>query len=245
MELYLIRHGQSQNNALADQNIRVHDPALTDLGRQQADLLAAYLSDGHNRDPWVDHTSGFTLHDQTATFGITQIYVSPMRRALQTAAPIAAALGVTPEVWVDIHEHGGMYLEQDGVITGFPGLTRTEIAADFPTYTIPEAVGENGWYDPQKGHESFAGAYGRALSVATELRKRAADPARRGERVALVTHGTFLDGLLKAFFNQLPSRHLYYLHYNTGFTRLDFLDTERLLLRFVNRGTHLPREMIS
>jgi len=245
MELYLIRHGQSQNNALADQTNRVHDPALTDRGRQQADLLAAYLSDGCNRDPWVDHTSGYTIHDQTATFGLTRLYVSPMQRALQTAAPIAAALELRPEVWVDLHEHGGMYLEQDGVITGFPGLTRAEIAADFPTYTLPETVRETGWYDPKKGQENLAGAYSRALSVATELRKQAADPERRGQRIALVTHGTFLDGLLKAFFNQLPSRHQYYLHYNTGFTRIDFLDGERLLLRFVNRGTHLPRELIS
>lgn len=245
MELYLIRHGQSQNNALGDQSARVHDPSLTDLGHRQAALLAAYLSDGRNRDPWVDHTTGHTVHDQTDSFGFTHIYVSPMLRALQTAAPIAQALGLQPEVWVDIHEHGGIYLERDGVVTGYPGMTQGEILTQFPTYVITTGVTDQGWYEPARGHETFAGAYGRALSVALDLRKRAQDEANRGQRIALVTHGTFLDALLKAFFNQLPSRSLYYLHYNTGFTRIDFLDRERMLVRFINRGTHLPREMIS
>lgn len=245
MELYLIRHGQSQNNANAHLNTRVHDPALTTLGHEQAQRIAAYLADGRNRDPFVDHTTGYSRHDEAATFGITHVYVSPMRRALQTAAPIAAALGVQPEVWVNIHEHGGMYLEQDGAVTGFPGMTRSEIAAEFPGYAITDMVTETGWYDPARGHESFAGAYGRALEVALALKKRAHDAGHSGERLALVSHGTFLDALLKAFFNQLPSRGLYYLHYNTGVTRLDFLDRERTLIRFINRADHLPHAMLS
>ena len=36
MELYLIRHAQSQNNALPEEQ-RVEDPGLTELGNQQAD----------------------------------------------------------------------------------------------------------------------------------------------------------------------------------------------------------------
>jgi broad specificity phosphatase PhoE len=245
MELYLIRHGQSHNNALSDQKARIQDPPLTDLGQRQAALLADYLADGRNRDPWVDHTTGYSVHDQTDSFGITHLYVSPMLRALQTAAPVARALGLQPEVWVNIHEHGGIYLERDGVVTGFPGMTRSEILARFPEYRLGPDVTEHGWYDPARGHETFAGAYGRALAVAFDLRKRAQDEANRGQRLVLITHGTFLDALLKAFFNQLPSRHLYYLHYNTGITRIDFLDRERMLVRFINRGAHLPRELLS
>lgn len=41
-QFLLVRHGQSQNNALPD-NQRVCDPDLTELGRQQADRTAKYL----------------------------------------------------------------------------------------------------------------------------------------------------------------------------------------------------------
>ena len=44
MQLYIIRHAQSYNNALTDWTERVSDPPLTELGEQQADLLAAYLA---------------------------------------------------------------------------------------------------------------------------------------------------------------------------------------------------------
>ena len=40
MELFIIRHGQSVNNALEDQTKRKKDPALTSTGEQQAQELA-------------------------------------------------------------------------------------------------------------------------------------------------------------------------------------------------------------
>ncbi|MBK8035238.1 MAG: histidine phosphatase family protein [Chloroflexi bacterium] len=48
LELYIIRHGQSTNNALPDdsQATRVNDAPLTDLGKRQAEALATYLARG-------------------------------------------------------------------------------------------------------------------------------------------------------------------------------------------------------
>ena len=60
MELYIIRHAQSSNNALADERERVCDPHLTELGRQQAELLAAHLAAGpdlHPIRPWLTSPS--------------------------------------------------------------------------------------------------------------------------------------------------------------------------------------------
>ena len=65
------------------------------------------------------------------------------------------------------------------------------------------------------------------------------------ERVALVSHGGFIDALLKALCNQLPSQHLWYHHYNTAITRLDFDQDDRLHLRYLNRIDHLPPALIS
>jgi broad specificity phosphatase PhoE len=65
------------------------------------------------------------------------------------------------------------------------------------------------------------------------------------DRIALVTHGTFTDSLLKALFGQLPSNRQYYHHYNTAITRIDFVDRHRLMVRYLNRVAHLPPEMVS
>ena len=40
MDLFLIRHGESTNNALADVSQRVADPELTAKGRVQAERVA-------------------------------------------------------------------------------------------------------------------------------------------------------------------------------------------------------------
>ncbi|MDZ4764693.1 MAG: histidine phosphatase family protein [Chloroflexota bacterium] len=243
MELYIIRHGQSSNNVLQNQVTRTHDPALTPLGVQQADALAEYLSGAPSRDPLFDHTTGYseTLNERGIDF--THLYCSPMYRALQTAQPIARALGMQPEVWVAIHEHGGIYLETETGVIGYPGRNRTDILADFPNYMLLTDVTDSGWWNPARGHESMADAYGRAITVAQELRRRAGDDP--DARIGLVTHGTFIDALLKALFNQLPNRSMFYLHYNTAMTRLDFRSDGRVLIRFVNRVDHLLPEWVS
>lgn len=245
MELYIIRHGQSTNNALPDEQLRVQDAPLTDLGKQQAQHLANWLADGGNRDPWVSPATGFSKYEPEATFGITHLYCSAMHRALQTAQPVSQALGLKTDIWIDIHEHGGIYQELPEGITGFPGRTRAEILEEFPDYTIPDGVTDTGWWDPKLGSEPIYTAYGRAIKVAAELRRRASEDVENKERIAIISHGTFIDALLKAFFNQLPNRQMFYLHYNTAITRLDFVDKERVLVRFHNRVAHLPREMVT
>jgi broad specificity phosphatase PhoE len=243
VELYLIRHGQSTNNALANQTQRAHDPALTSLGVQQAERLAAYLRETPSRDPLVDTATGYTEALDERGVRFTNLYVSPMQRALLTAAPVAAALNVRPEVWVAIHEHGGIYLEAESGIVGFPGMTRAEIAAAFPTFLLPDALSDAGWWQPERGHEPLSDAYGRAIAVALELRRRARHEPEAC--IGLITHGTFMDALIKALFNLLPNRSAYFLHYNTALTRIDFRADDRLLLRCMNRVDHLPPELIS
>ncbi len=241
MELFIIRHGQSQNNALADDSLRTSDPLLTDLGMQQAEKLAQFLST--NRDTEFNAGSGFAGGEAGGGFGITHLYCSAMHRALQTAAPLARALGLKPEVWIDVHEQGGIYLTKEGVATGYPGRTRPEILGEFPDYVLPTTITDAGWYDAVRGYEEMHMSAGRAIKVAMELRRRATGDFRDA-RVAIVTHGTFIDLLLKAFMGQLPNRQYYFTHYNTAITRID-IQEKHLLLRYVNRIDHLPPEMIS
>ena len=241
MELYFIRHAQSTNNALADQQDRVCDPPLTELGQRQAKVVAQHLTNGLTPELAKSTSVEATRSNHRRGYGITRLYCSPMMRALQTARPIGQTLGTAPEVWVDIHEQGGIFLDhrEAGGVVGYPGKTRSEILAEFPDYQLPDDITEAGWWN--NGYEEWSACHGRAIKVARQLREW----GDSDERIGLVSHGGFIDALLKALCNQLPSRHIWYHHYNTAITRLDFDQDDRLHLRYLNRVDHLSPELIS
>ena len=158
MQLYIIRHAQSYNNALTDWTERVSDPPLTELGERQADALATHLA----RTPAEAEQpgSGAAYANRTG-FRFTRLFTSAMRRALQTAAPIGQAIGMQPEVWVDIHETGGVFLDyHEG--RGLPGLKRAEMAEQFPTVRLSPEVTEDGWWNRQRETEEEWQGAGRA-----------------------------------------------------------------------------------
>lgn len=242
MELIIIRHGQSTNNVtmMSDPFAREADPPLTALGLAQAQRLAAHLANGPNLEDRVVQLPG--APNLPRGCGLTRLLCSPMRRALQTAQPAAAALGLPVEVWVDVHEHGGLYLlGPDGEGQGFPGLTADEMRAQFPGCVIPPEVTDQGWWNPARGKEDLAGCMARAVRVAARLRGW----AETQERVALVTHGTFADKLLKALYSALPGDGLQHWLYNASLTRLDFHKDGRLTLRYLNRVDHLEGDLVS
>ncbi len=243
MELYIIRHAQSTNNVsmLYDGMNREVDPPLTELGLQQAQLLAHHLANAHNIDLWIEQTPD--TREVTRGFGINQLYCSPMKRALQTCQPIAKTLKLVPEVWVDIHEHGGMYKDygQKRGIVGYSGMSRAEIQQMFPNFSLGEDVTDLGWYDPDGGAEDIAGCQARAIRVANALQEK----ANTNKRIALVTHGTFSDCLVKALLSLLPGHDVRFNHYNSAITRVDFLEDGKTVLRYTNRVNHLKPELTS
>ena len=246
MKLLIIRHAESSNNRIAlnldyeaYMRTRSDDPVITDLGVEQARLLAQHMTGA----PPADAPAGAKGH-----YGITHLYVSPMLRAIQTAAPVAAALGMQPELWPDIHEHGGIFMGNpragDGLIVRH-GLRRPDIRRDFPDFVVTDAITDDGWW--YGGYEDLPGCYARAIRVARDLRRRAEQEAEQHTEtcVAIVSHGTFIDSMLKAFLPQLPDRGLPYFHNNTGMTCLDFGHNGTLYLRYLNRTAHLPADMVS
>jgi broad specificity phosphatase PhoE len=227
MQLFIIRHGQSANNVIEHLSQRHQDPPLTPPGEQQAALLAAFLARG-------GHLSAAERQDGRAR--LDQLLCSPMRRALQTARPCGAALGLAPEVWVDLHEIGGIYLDHGGDTgtLGYPGQTRRQVQDEFPGYVLPPALGPDGWWN--RPMEAAHQGQGRAIGVARALRARAGED----RRVALITHGDFTDSLLKALWGRLPAEGLYFEHGNTGITRIDLQAEGRLLVRYLDSSEHLP-----
>lgn len=80
MELILIRHALPERREVADGPA---DPGLSPEGHAQAEHMARYL----------------------ASEAIHALYTSPLQRAVETAAPLAHHLGLTPVVDDDVAEY--------------------------------------------------------------------------------------------------------------------------------------------
>lgn len=118
MELYLIRHGQSQNN-VRPEKLREEDPSLTDDGRRQSHYLAE----------WIHHLR------------LTRLITSPFLRTLETTAHLCKRLDLIPEVRVELHELGGCVAgPRIGALKGRPGMTRSQIEERCPDIKVPADI---------------------------------------------------------------------------------------------------------
>ena len=153
MRLFIIRHAESANNRMAgsmhfDEYLtsRVDDPPLSDLGERQADIVAEHVAaDAHPESRQEEHPI-----QPYSGYGFTHLYCSPMLRAMQTAEPIARTTGLRPEVWVEIHEHGGIFLGNPRTganMTIRPGMTRQQMRERFPGFAVPDVIPETGWWN--------------------------------------------------------------------------------------------------
>jgi probable phosphoglycerate mutase len=133
------------------------DPALSDEGRAQAVRLAGWLG----REP------------------IDAVYVSPMRRAVETAAPLADALGVEPVVDDELAE-----FDRDAHFY----IPLEELKAAGDERYLKMVRGEyDGEVDPHTFREVVAVAIERIIE------------ARPGPTVAVVCHG----GVINAWASQV------------------------------------------
>jgi len=147
-QLHLVRHGESANNALPE-NQRVADPALTTLGEKQARQFGSHYASIDR----LDH-----------------VLASPFRRTLQTAQPLLNARSIRADIWPDIYEVGGCFggYEPDK-LSGEPGMSDIEIRSEFPEFNVPDEIDKNGWYK-RRAFETWDVAVARAESQAKKLR---------------------------------------------------------------------------
>ncbi len=155
MLVHFLRHGESVSNAARGRDLPdAEGDFLTQLGRDQAELAARNLGD----------------------LGLTRLWASPMRRAQQTAAPIAAELGLEIETREDLRE----LREADGHARLEPGEQRgrrwSEWMADH---------GDDPRFAPP-GADSFADTYARVERVKSQLLEHP------DERILAISHGIFL-----------------------------------------------------
>ena len=137
--MILLRHGQSEFNLHFGATRRdpgIIDPRLTELGHAQANEAAQAL----------------------AGQGITRIIVSPYTRALQTARPVAAALGVPITVDPIVRERYAYACDV--------GSARPDLERDWPAHDF--SMIEHTWWpleeEPEASIVSRAAAFRSALS---------------------------------------------------------------------------------
>ncbi|MFN2134928.1 MAG: histidine phosphatase family protein [Candidatus Promineifilaceae bacterium] len=247
MRLYLIRHCESENNALwartGSSDGRSADPLLTEKGEAQAARLAAYLAANQQASPHP-HRGG-PLRDG---FRISHLYTSLMQRSVRTGLAVSRALDLPLVAWIDIHERGGLYLddEESGELHGQEGPGRAFFAKTYPELLLPEALSEEGWW--RRPYEERDMALGRAAQVVDRL---LAQHGEGDDNVALITHGGFIQSLLQTLFGIFPAgspiaaaRDVWFKASNGSITCLD-ITPDLLRLTYLNYIDYMPAELLT
>jgi len=197
MQLICIRHGQSQFNS--EGRIQGQwDTPLSELGQAQAQALAVAL--GH--EP------------------IDAVFSSPLRRAVQTALPTAAALGQEVRVVPGLQEiNAGL----------FQGLLWSEIEVRYPDEARRWLAHEPDFVVP--GGESRAQLMQRGRAAFEEIRR-----SGPFDRVAVFTHGGLLGAALKSLLD-IPAARNPFGFFNGSITRIRWDAHVKLLT--LNETEHL------
>lgn len=220
MHVFLIRHAESLNNAAAETQPtraaanRHADPALTAAGRRQAEKLAWRMAGG-----------GLGRLDELRT--------SPMLRAIETAAAIAAAAPMRTVVDCDIHENGGLGRQTDGVTVDRRGLRGAEIREFLPGATLDARIEPTGWWRSRR--EDGPAKRVRCTRVCNALRSRAHDEP--DARIAIVGHAGFTSRMVGDLLG-LPPKAVSFRLDNAAICEIE-LGGDRPILHRHNDVTHL------
>jgi 2,3-bisphosphoglycerate-dependent phosphoglycerate mutase len=240
MQLYFIRHAQSSNNLLWDATGssfgRSDDPELTKIGKRQAKFIAKWLAKSRSEIRYNGRDA-----QNLAGFGLTHLYSSLMLRAISTGIEISRKLCLPLRGWIDLHEGGGIYLEdyETGEKVGRPGKDRDFLMTGFPDLLLPPEVGKMGWWN--RPYETLDECTIRAERVINELLKLHGDTE---DRVAFISHGGFFSVFMRVLLRMPEDNEFWFTMNNCGITRIDIAGGEMELV-YANRLEHLPRELIT
>lgn len=208
MLITLVRHGQSQANAGLTDHL---DSPLTPLGQQQADATAQTLSGE----------------------ALTQAYVSPLRRTLQTIAPFCHLTGQKAEVYADICEYFSAHWPG---YKNFPGLSLDQITEQFPFAFFGTTFPCSAAWWPQTLEDD-------AIMYARAARVRDALVALHGgteDHLLVVSHAETVGRLTEAFLHVPDITDEPPWSDNCGITRLSITDPAKpATLLTQNDTTHL------
>lgn len=242
MQLYFIRHGQSENNRLwaetGSLEARNEDPVLTPVGRRQAAALANFLRGADQGEPARDLSWDA---QNIQGFDLTHLYCSLMVRAVETGQAVARALDLPLVGWPEIHETGGIHIHdaETGERVGRPGHGRSFFEKNHPELLLPGSVAEEGWWN--RPFEEYEVRRERAREFLEELARRHGD---RDDRVAVISHGGFYNHVMRCLLEMPEDRSRWFTINNAAITRIE-LGEERTWVHYMNRCDFLPEELIT
>jgi probable phosphoglycerate mutase len=200
-DVLLVRHGESGSmvgGAPLALTSGQGDPPLAPGGRAEAALVGARL----------------------AREDIRAIYTSPLRRCVETAEPLAHALGITPRVERDLRE---VFMgEWEG------GLYRKKFAEQDP---IALLMLEKQRWDIIPGAESAADFTARVRSVITQIAA-----AHAGEKIAVFSHAGIIGEVLAQASGSEPFA---FIGPNNASISQVLVTSDRWLVRRFNDASHL------
>jgi probable phosphoglycerate mutase len=194
MELLLIRHALPVRRELDE---GVADPELSEAGHAQAAHLADYL----------------------APERIDAVYASPLQRARQTAAPLAAALGLPVAIEDDV-------AEWDRNSNEYVPIEELKAAND-PRW---QAMLRGEWTVHDESPDEF---HGRVVSAVERLVE-----AHSGQRIAIVCHGGVINGYLSEVLGLGVNQGFFYPNY-TSIHRVAAARSGERSIVTVNETSHL------
>ncbi len=171
MELLLIRHGLPVRRELED---GIADPELSAAGLAQAEHLADYL------------------HSEP----LDAVYASPLRRALQTALPIATRRGL------DVHVIDGV-AEWDRNSNEYVPIEELKAAGD-PRY---HALMRGDWTAEEETPEEFSARVVESVNALID--------AHAGQRIAVSCHGGVINAYLTHVLSLPPGPGFFYPNYTS------------------------------
>ena len=240
MQLFFIRHAQSENNALwtktRSNSGRSDDPDVTEIGLMQARCLAEKLNSQPQTTPRLgeDPSNAHGFH-------ITHLYSSLMLRALTTAHIVAEVIDKPILGLVDIHEGGGVYHEDEENLEfiGLPGKRPGELQKAFPRLVLAKDLNENGWWN--RPFEPFEDRIPRAKRVFEWLLER---HGSHEHKVAFISHAAFYNYFLSSIMGSSQRLPAWFELNNCGITKIEFQKNEVRLI-YCNRIDHLTPDLIS
>jgi broad specificity phosphatase PhoE len=185
MRLYFVRHGESEANVLHQISNRGLKHELTNTGRQQAAALAEKLS----------------------PIPVTQIYASPVLRAVQTAEILSTTLNVPFEITDALREYDCGILEGQSDPDSWAAHKR-----NFEDWLLRKQ-----WDHHIEGGESFLDIQARFVPfIQSLIQKYASSEAH----VVLVGHGGTYACMLPLVLTNIDHRFMRDLPYGFGYTTL-------------------------
>lgn len=216
LELYLIRHGQSQGNVGYDKEDLTpqerHDPILTEKGVKQAQLAGQHLS----------------------SINFDRIYSSGLLRAVRTATEILKMQAEEKPLYIFPH------LAEAGLSAEYETTLKTIHQINPKAILSPELNPKTPLLIPSNNKDE-AGLFKRAGFILEHLKENFCN----GEKIALVSHAAFLTFIVFSIMGFTSETPFYDINFaNTGITRVIFYKKGTnsygdIVFDYINNTEHL------